>query len=379
MKLLISANTSFNLVNFRAGLIRALQQEGHEIVLLAPFDEYTAELEATGCQVVGFRMDQRGVSPPREAATLVAAYRHLRRIRPDAVLSYTIKNNLYLGLAARHLGIPLIPNITGLGSVFSKQSLLNAGIRKLYAAAFRTAPVVFFQNREDRDQFLAAGIVPPGRAALLPGSGVDLARFAVLPMPAPPGPPAFLLAARLLWEKGIGEFVEAARAVRRTFPDATFRIIGRPEAPGAAAVPAATVSDWAKEGIIDYPGPVRDVIPYIRSADCVVLPSYYREGTPRILLESAACGRPVITTDMPGCRDVVADGTSGFLVRPRDAGSLSEAMLEIARMSLPARQGMGAAGRALIEAQYDERFVIQSYTAVLDRLAASGAPGRAAG
>lgn len=372
MKLLISANTSFNLANFRAGLIRALQQEGHEIVLLAPLDDYTAELEAIGCQVVDFRMDRRGVSPPREAATLVAAYRHLNRIRPDAVLSYTIKNNLYLGFAARLLGIPLIPNITGLGTVFSKRSILNLLIRKLYAVAFRTSPVVFFQNREDREQFLTAGIVPADRAEVLPGSGVDLARFAVLPMLTQPGSPAYLLAARLLWEKGIREFVEAARAVRKTFPNATFRIIGSPEASSAAVVPAEAISDWAAEGIIEYPGAVRDVIPYIRSADCVVLPSYYREGTPRILLESAACGRPVITTDMPGCRDVVADGTSGFLVRPQDVGSLSEAMLEIARMTLSERAAMGAAGRALVVSKYDERFVAQSYTAALERLAASG-------
>ena len=372
MRILISANTSFNLVNFRMGLIRKLIEDGHEVILLAPFDEYSSELKATGCQLLDFRMDRRGTSPPRELATLVSAYCHLKRARPDVVLSYTIKNNVYLGLAARALGLPLIPNITGLGSVFSNNSVLSRIIRKLYKVAFRTSPVVFFQNMEDREQFLAAKVVSGERTAVLPGSGVDLTRFEYQPVSGLADAPVFLMVARLLWDKGIGEYVQAARIVRKVTPNAVFRIIGGAEAPNAAVVPEEKVQQWVEEGVIDYVGPVRDVIPYFHAADCIVLPSYYREGTPRALLEGAACGRPLITTDTPGCRNVVEDGDSGFLVHPRDTEDLSKAMLAIARTTPEGRRKMGAAGRALVEAKYDERFVIQAYQDTLKILTLRG-------
>ncbi|CUH97899.1 glycosyltransferase family 4 protein [Leisingera aquaemixtae] len=375
MKLVVTVNSSFNVVNFRSGLLRALMAAGHEITVLAPRDDYTeAILSEIGCRYVELKMDRRGTSPVREAGCLRAMIGHIRALRPDAILSYTIKNNLYAGLAARLTGTPIIPNVTGLGSVFSGKGPLAAFAARVYRHAFRAAPIVFFQNLEDQEQFLQAGLVASGTARILPGSGVDLARFTASPVPRRPQAPVFLLVARLLWEKGIGEYAEAARQVRKVFPEAVFRLAGGLETPGPAAVPEAVLSQWEEEGIIEYLGRQRDIRPVLAQATCVVMPSYYREGTPRALLEAGACGRPVITTDTAGCRTVVIDGESGFLVAPRDSSDLERAMLRIAGAPQDILQKMGSAGRALVERQFDEKIVIRAYAEALSEIAGKRPP-----
>ncbi|WP_082015862.1 glycosyltransferase family 4 protein [Leisingera sp. ANG-M7] len=370
MKLVVTVNSSFNVVNFRSGLLRALMAAGHEITVLAPRDEYTdAILSGIGCGYVELKMNRRGTSPVQEARCLRAMIGHIRTLRPDAILSYTIKNNLYAGLAARLTRTPIIPNVTGLGSVFSDKGPWAAVAARAYRHAFRAAPTVFFQNLEDQEAFLRAGLVASETARLLPGSGVDLARFTASPVPARPEAPVFLLVARLLWEKGIGEYAEAARLVRKTFPKAVFRLAGGLEAPGRAAVPEAVLAQWQAEGIIEYLGRQRDIRPVLGQATCVVMPSYYREGTPRALLEAGACGRPVITTDTAGCRTAVIDGESGFLVAPRDSQGLGQAMLRIAGAPQDRLQQMGTAGRALAERQFDEKIVIRAYTEAVSEIA----------
>ncbi|WP_138466095.1 glycosyltransferase family 4 protein [Poseidonocella sp. HB161398] len=371
MKILLTANTSFALANFRAGLIAALKQDGHELVALVPVDDYTPALREAGCTVIELPMDRRGTRPDREAATFLTVARTLREVRPGAVLSYTIKNNLYSGIAARAMGIPFLPNVTGLGTVFSGRSTTTILAQRAYRLAFGRARAVFFQNSEDRARFTGEGLVTEERARLLPGSGVDLGRFAVTPLPGTQQAPVFLLIARLLWEKGIGEYVEAARIVRERYPEAQFRILGALEKPGDAAVPEARLAEWTEEGAVSYLGTARDVRPVIAGADCVVLPSYYREGTPRVLLEAAASGRPVVTTGEPGCRDVVADGKTGYLVTSRDARDLARALLQIADAAPEARQAMGCAGRARMESLYDEKLVITAYRTVLNELSAA--------
>lgn len=368
MRILLTANTSFALINFRAGLIRALNEAGHELLALVPCDEYTSDLEAAGCEIVPLPLDRRGTSLPREAGSLASAFVKVRRIRPDVILSYTIKNNLYVGVTAHQLGIPIVPNVTGLGTLFCGRNLLGEVAQQMYRVALRPAPVVFFQNSHDRERFIDLGIVCAARARLLPGSGVDLARFAVAPLPGRDEAPVFLMIARLLWDKGVGEFVEAARLIRKQVPGASFKLLGAVESPGPSAVPLEKVERWVAEGVIDYLGTVRDVRPVIEAADCMVLPSYYREGTPRVLLEGAAAGRPIVTTDAPGCRDVVQEGVSGFLVRPRDVPDLGRAMLAIAHATPAKRAAMGRAARANMEARYDERLVIAAYLEALDHI-----------
>lgn len=363
MRVLLTGNTCFKIANFRAGLIAALQAQGHEVAVLAPFDDYQPKLVAMGCAVHDLPMDRNGTSPLAEAALLWRMHAALRRLRPDIVFGYTIKNNIYAGLSCRRLGIPFVPNVTGLGPAFNDRGGLNRVVRGLYRLAFARVRVVFFQNPDDRATFLQAGLVAPQRARLLPGSGVDLERFAPQPLPARTDQTTFLLVSRLLWDKGIGLHVEAARAIRARVPQARFQLLGPPDPASRSGIPMAQIQSWVAEGVIDYLGQTDDVRPALAAADCIVLPSWYREGTPRILLEAAATGRPVITTDMPGCRDAVQDGQTGLLCRPRDLESLVTAMERFLQMTPAARAAMGQAARARAEAAFDEAHVIEAYLA----------------
>jgi glycosyltransferase involved in cell wall biosynthesis len=358
----ISINAAWNVVNFRLGLVRGLQARGWRVVALAPDDGYGARLAGLGVEFVPLPMDRQGTSPLRDLLLLGRYYRALRRIRPDVYLGYTAKPNVYGSLAARALGIAVINNVAGLGTAFIRQGLLTRIVSGLYRLAFRRSSTIFFQNAEDRDLFVAERLVDPARAKLLPGSGIDLERF----RPESDGAPsagrgfAFLLVARLLWDKGIAEYVAAARQVRAQAPEARFQLLGFLDVPNRTAVSREEVEAWVGEGLIDYLGETDDVRPFIAAADCLVLPSY-REGLPRTLLEAAAMAKPLIATDVPGCRSVVRHGANGLLCVPRNADSLAEAMLAMLRLSEPERRAMGRSGRALVEAEYDERLVVELY------------------
>jgi glycosyltransferase involved in cell wall biosynthesis len=359
--ILLSINASWNVVNFRQGLIRGLQAEGYRVVALAPPDAWSARFAELDVDYLPIEMDKKGVSPIRDLKLLARYYRILKAVKPDIFLGYTAKPNVYGSMAAQALGIPVINNVSGLGTAFIRQGLLTRIVSGLYRTAFKRSHTVFFQNDEDRQLFVAKRIVAADKAKLLPGSGIDLARFA--PVPRGPGdasPLAFVLIARLLGDKGVREYAEAARLVRGEAPDAVFRLLGFLEAENRTAVARSEVDAWQAEGLVDYLGPVDDVRPAIAAADCVVLPSY-REGLPRTLLEGAALGRPLIATDVPGCRQVVDDGVNGFLCEARSARSLADAMLRMIRLAPAERAAMGAAGRAKMEREYDERIVIGRY------------------
>lgn len=356
----LSINASWNIVNFRTGLIRGLQAAGYKVVALSPTDAFSPRLEALGVEHVPIAIDSKGVSPLRDAALLARYARVLRRVRPDVFLGYTAKPNVYGSLAAHALGIPVINNVSGLGTAFIRQGVLTKIVSGLYRVAMRRSGRVFFQNPEDRDRFVSEGIVRPGQAGLLPGSGIDLAHFSP-PQPKPDGGPfTFLLVARLLWDKGIREYAEAARLVRAQRPETRFELLGFLDVANRTAVGREDVARWVEEGTIDYLGQSDDVRPHLARADCVVLPSY-REGLPRTLLEAAAMGKPLIATDVPGCRHVVEAGVNGYLCTVRDAQSLAEAMLRMLDLAPDARRAMGAAARRKAEEEYDERRVIALY------------------
>ncbi|MCC5987295.1 MAG: glycosyltransferase family 4 protein [Pararhodobacter sp.] len=367
MRILLTGNTCFKIANFREGLIRALQSEGHDVLVLAPLDDYASKLRALSVALHDLPMDRNGTSPLAEVALLRRIARFLRRERPDIVFSYTIKNNIYAGLACRWLGIPFIPNVTGLGPAFNGDGVLNRVVRGLYRQAFARTSAVFFQNPDDRAVFLQTGLVSEPRAQLLPGSGVDLTHFSAQPMRRTGDDVTFILAARLLWDKGIGLFVDAARQLSKTHPRARFQLLGPADPDSRSGIPLEQIEAWSREGVIEYLGQTTDVRPALAGADCVVLPSWYREGTPRVLLEAAATGRPVITTDMPGCRDAVEDGTTGFLCAPRDVDALAAAMGRFAALSGDTREAMGRAARERAETTFDEAIVIDAYLERLPR------------
>jgi len=356
----LSANTTWYVVNFRSRLIESLIDQGWRVVVLSPPDRHVERLAALGAEHVLLALDNAGTNPLRELGTLWRIRDAMARIRPAVVLTFTPKINIYLSLVARTLGVPVIANISGLGRAFVSGGWIEKVSRALYGVALRWPSTVFFQNEEDRAIFIKAGLVDAARTHRLPGSGVDVDRFSPRPKPHA-GPFQFLLVARLLWDKGVGEFVEAARIVKARHPDVEFALAGFLDVDNPSAVPRSAVEQWEREGVIRFLGSFDDMVPVYAQADCVVLPSYYREGVPRSLLEAASMGKPVITTDSVGCRDTVEDGVTGFLVRPRDADHLAEMFglmlarsdADAARMSLQARQ------RAL--RQFDEQFVLDAY------------------
>lgn len=375
MKVLIALNTSWNLVNFRGGLIRALVDAGHEVIAVAPQDEYSIRLAALGCRHVPLSMDNKGTNPGRDLLLLWRFYRLLKRERPAAFLGYTVKPNVYGSLAAHALGIPVINNIAGLGAVFIADTWLTILVRGLYRLALSRSARVFFQNEDDRHLFVGGGLVRREVTDRVPGSGVDLEYFSATTPLASGHRVRFLLIARMLWDKGVGEYVEAARMVKTRVASAEFFLLGFLDVQNPAAIPRETVRTWVEEGAVSYLGVSDDVRPHIADADCVVLPSY-REGTSRTLLEAAAMARPLITTDAVGCREVVDDGINGFLCRPRDAADLAAKMERMIALPPSERVAMGQRGRDKIEREFDEKIVVEKYLAAIAEIAERNRPNQ---
>lgn len=356
----LSANTTWYVVNFRSRLIASLIEQGWRVVVLSPPDRHVSRLIACGAEHVPLELDNAGTNPFRELRTLWSIRRALKQIAPSVVLTFTPKVNIYLSMAARSLRVPVIANISGLGHGFESHGWLQRVSQVLYRTALKWPSTVFFQNEEDRTHFIAAGLVRASRTHRLPGSGVDVQRFSPRPKPAP-GPFRFLLVARLLWAKGVGEFIEAARVVKTQHPDVEFALAGFVDEGNDAAVPRATIEAWEQEGLVKFLGSFDDMVPVYAQADCVVLPSYYREGVPRSLLEAASMGKPIITTDSVGCKDTVENGVTGWLVKPRDAQHLAQAMLRAVHSSGAEIAQVGRRARLRTLAQFDEQIVLDAY------------------
>jgi glycosyltransferase involved in cell wall biosynthesis len=357
--LALVSSIAYSLPNFRGPLIRALVDRGIRVLALAPdFDDrIREEVRRFGAEPVDISLDRTGMHPLRDLRDMGRLVAQLRRLKPDAVLCYFIKPVIYGTLAARLAGISRrYALVAGLGYVYTRggrgdplrRKALRAVVSTLYRIAFKACRRVFFQNEDDIAEFVAAGLIDPGRVVRLEGTGVDLDRLRFVP--PPPGPPGFLLMARLLREKGICEYVDAARIVRARHPEVRFRLLGGLD-PNPGGLTQKEVEGWAAEGVIEWLGHVDDVRPWIAESSVYVLPSY-REGKPRSTQEAMAVGRPVITTDAPGCRDTVEEGVNGFLVPVGQVAPLAAAMERfIADPSLI--ETMGRASRALAERRFD--------------------------
>jgi glycosyltransferase involved in cell wall biosynthesis len=345
-----------------------LQSEGYSVVAAAPDGFGRDELQQLGVTTTVVDMQPTGLSPIADAVSW-RSYRALfRRVRPLAFLGFTAKPNIYGSLAAQRCGVATINTISGLGRVFVSRSLLTILVERLYRFAFRRAKVVFFENRDDSRLFVRRGIVRPEQVIDLPGAGLDVDHFTPVAQGRRPREFTFLFAARLLWDKGVQQFVDAARKVRGLNPRTRFQILGFIEPPGRAAVPIRRLEEWQSEGIIEYLGSAKDVRPCIAEADCVVLPSFYREGVPRILMEAAAMAKPVITTDTPGCRDAVDAEVTGLLCAARSSHSLAGAMTRMIEMAHNERARMGAAGRIKMETEFRDEIVHRAYLDALGKL-----------
>ncbi len=397
MKIALFANTEWYLYNFRQSLAEALRDLGHEVVLVSPAGPYGAKLRALGFQWVEAPMQRRSLNPLLELKLLIWLARFLRSEKVDLIHSFTIKSAVYGDLAAKLAGVPSRVNaVAGMGYVFSSNELHARLLRPWVRGLVRVTlgggrSRLILQNPDDVEAFERNGLVRGDLIRLIPSSGVDCSRFSPDSLLENSGaeaccgrlaelseveqldrgthlPLRVLLPARLLWAKGVGEFVQAARILRAEGRSIDFLLAGNPDPGNPGAVPAAQIQEWDAEGLVKWLGHVDDMPALFRAVDVVALPTSYGEGLPRSLIEAGACGRPLVTTDAPGCREVVIDGYNGFLIPLRDAAALAKAIAKL--HDDPVQRGdMGRAARAKVMEEFDEQIVIRRTLAVYQELA----------
>jgi glycosyltransferase involved in cell wall biosynthesis len=363
----IVANTTWNIYNFRLPLIKALKQSGHKVLVIAPIDEYIHYLNDNYFtrHIPLKHLSAQRKSPLNDLLLLYELYRIYRKEKPDIVFHYTIKPNIYGSLAARWAGAKSIPTITGLGYSFLHSDLLNHTVRLLYKFALKKVPMAIFHNPCDMAFFLKDGIISNDRAQVIPGSGVNTNHFRPLPKPDN-RKRIFLFIGRLLIDKGIREYVEAARQLKRLAPHSACWVVGKLDTSSSASIRKSQLLQWVADHDIKYFGPVLDVRPYLKKADVLVLPSY-REGMPRAVLEAMSMGRPIITTDTAGCRDAI-DEHCGVLVPPRDSLALAEAMARLYHYDDETLEEMGKAARKRVLERFDEKIIVKSYLSLCDQI-----------
>jgi glycosyltransferase involved in cell wall biosynthesis len=371
-KVCIVAGFSRSLLNFRGPLLTAMQRNGHEVLAIAPDDECAKsvlpELANQGIASESIKLARGGLNPRQDLASIRQLQQVFARLRPQVVLAYTAKPVVYSGIAARRLGnIRFFPLITGLGYAFMeggglKRRLVRCVVEQLYRRSLAVAETVIFQNPDDERLFrtrrLILRAVP---SAKVNGSGVDLESFPPMPLPHSQ---IFLMLARLVTDKGVREYVEAARIVRCRYPQAVFRLAGGLD-PNPAGIKEKELQSWVDSGAIEYLGDVNPAQPVLAECRYYVLPSYYREGTPRSVLEAMATGRPIVTTDAPGCRETVENGVNGLLVPPRNAEALAEAMIQMLEAPDSEIQRMADASLAIVREKFDVHKVNQQMLEIM--------------
>lgn len=351
---LILANKDGGLYNFRKELLERLIGDGHRVVAVVPDGDRVADIEALGCEWIDVKLSRRGTNPIADLKLLFYYVKLIRRLTPDLVFTYTIKPNVYGGLACRWLKVPYVANVTGLGSAVENPGLMQKLTLFLYKIGLKKAKKVFFQN-EANERFMIGHRVVRGAYDRLPGSGVNLNRYTAAPYPAE-DTVEFVFVSRVMKEKGIDQYLQAAQVIREKYPFTHFHICG-----GYEENYKETLSRLQEDDVVIYHGLVRDMPAMYRQTHCTVHPSFYPEGMSNVLLESCATARPVITTDRAGCREAVDDGVNGFLVKQRDAEDLIQKIERFLALSHQEKEQMGLAGRAKMEREFDRQIVVNKY------------------
>ena len=354
---LLVSNSRIGVFGFRKELVQRLVKEGYRVVVSftnGPFGEGEAESKECGCEFIETVIDRRGTNPFKDLK-LVKQYKDLlNKVRPDYVFAYTVKPDIYAGMACKKAGIKFYPNITGLGKGLTEGKLVSTVLKSLYRRGIKKAECVFFQNDSDK-KFFDDNKIGYNRCRVLPGSGVNLEKFKPLPYPDDKKV-IFTYVARVMKAKGIEEFFEAAEYLKNKYDNCEFHICGYCEEDYKEKI-----REYADKGIVVYHGLVKDIMEYEKMSHCIVMPSFHPEGVSNVLLEGAACGRPLITTDWTGCRDAVNDGVSGYLVEPRNSKDLIEKMEKFLSLSNEERKQMGLAGREFVEKKFDRNIIVQAY------------------
>lgn len=365
MRIAIVINKSWNIFNFRLSLVKALLNAGHEVIAIAPEDAYSAKLVAEGCAFVPLAMENKGTNPIKDMLLIRDFLKAYKKVKPDVILQYTIKPNIYGSIAAKLAGIPTINNVSGLGTVFIVQNLVSTIAQGLYRFSFQFPAKVFFQNSDDKALFLERKLVKESITEVLPGSGIDTKRFQPASEFKRQDPFVFLMVSRALYEKGLVEYIEASKILKAKYPSIRVQLLGAIEEEGNIGIKRTQVEQWVQEDWLEHLGTSDDVASIIRGADCVVLPSY-REGTPRTLLEASAMGKPIVTTNVPGCKETVVDGYNGYLCEVRNGADLAAKMEQVYLLSEAALQTMGQNSRQLAIDKFDEKYVIDRYFAAIE-------------
>lgn len=351
-RILVLANNDVGLYRFRKDLLAALLNTGHEVYISLPNGGLVPELVQLGCRYLETPIDRRGMNPIQDSKLFNQYRAMLRKVKPDLVITYTIKPNIYGGLACRMAHIPYAVNITGLGSAIENGGWLKRFVLSLYRPALKDAKVIFFENTGNRDTLVATGVVPKGRDVVLNGAGVNLEDYPYQPY-LQEGPVRFLFVGRIMREKGVDEFFAAARRMKQNYGDGVeFHIVGSFE---EAYKPL--MDELAQAGVVKYHGYQSDMKPFYAMTGCVVLPSYH-EGMSNVLLEAAASGRPLITSDIPGCCEAVENGVSGYLCPVKNAGALYDAMQRFAELPKDLKTEMGRRGRARMAQHFSKKAVV---------------------
>ncbi len=369
-KVALVSNSAWYTWQFRLGLIRRLQEAGDEVFVISPHDHYSSKLIAEGIHFVQLPIAVYGMNPLRELVGIWQLFQIYRRYQFDCIFHYTAKPNIYGSIAAWLRGIPSIAVTTGLGLLRDEdKGLAQIFLLGLYRLAGLLSRQMWFLNPDDRQFFLQKGVISPQKALVLPSEGVNIQWFRPREGSIPDRPPRFLYAGRLVWSKGLKAYYEAAKYFHQKGSRCSFHLVGFivPEHPDAVSFDL--VQKWQSDGVMRYHGETDDIRPFLSEADCVVLPSFFGEGVPRILLEAAAMGKPIITTDFVGCREVVQNGYNGLLCKPRNTQSLVDAIETFMALSSGARQMMGLKGRKKIVEQFDEAIVIKYYLKALEQFA----------
>jgi glycosyltransferase involved in cell wall biosynthesis len=369
-RIAIIANTSWNIYNFRLGLIQFLIHHGYEVHVIAPLDEYTDKIKSFGIHFHRWLLLQKSTNPIYEFVSIIHLSKILKVLKIDYSLNFTIKPNLYATFLSIILDYKCINNVTGLGTMFIRQSFIFTLIRKLYAVIFNHSYHVFFQNESDMEFFISNKWITPYKASLLPGSGVDLARFKPYEKKSSESKDEinFIMIARLLYDKGIIEYLESAKSIILKYGNskAKFHLMGKLETKKGLGIAEAQLQSYINENIITYHGFCENPELVMKDMDVLVLPSY-REGMSKVLLEALAMGLPIITTNVPGCKECVAENQNGFLVEPRSIDSLIRGIERMIALESQVRKKFGETSRKLAEEKFSDKIVYNAYIKIISK------------
>jgi len=340
-------------------LIRSLTNAGYRVIVITQFDGYEKKINNEVSEIHPLFISRKGINPFIDIVTLFDLVKKLFNIKPDFFLIFTIKPVIYGSIAAKFLHIPYLATITGLGTTFISRNWITKVVKLLYRFSLARASVVFFQNTDDKELFILEGLVDEKICKLTPGSGIELDKFNFYDLPNELNM-TFLLISRMLRDKGVVEFVESARYLKKLYPEITFQLLGPLDVENRTSISRTEMNQWVKEGIVEYLGETDNVSIFIKDSSCVVLPSY-REGMSRVLLEAAAMGRPIVATDVTGCREIVENGINGFLCKTKDSIDLGKKLQKMLLLPYESKVEMGLLGRKKIENEFDQNIVCNIY------------------